>query len=91
MSVEVDFGEFNQVFQAANTQVGWTTTWSLMTDSNHFIGSSIIPDSNQSILTVISQGFENDIHGSILLHQVVQSGPHDALFRVAVIQAPNRT
>ena len=90
MSVESDFFQSNnQPFQAANTTVGWS--WPVGNIANsHFLGFSIFPDSEQSILTVSSVGYERNIQGGFALHFVASSGPNDVLFRASAISAPNR-
>ena len=87
MSVESDFFQSgNQPFQAANTTLEWD--WPVGSNS-HFLGFSIFPDSEQSILTVSSVGYERTIRGSFVLHFVATSGQNDVLFRASAIQAPN--
>jgi hypothetical protein len=88
MGVAVDFTQTNQVFQAANSIVEWITTWAM--DNNHFYGYSSVPDSNQSSLKLLSLRFENDLAGNVSLHPLIQAGPTNAVFRGAMIQAPNK-
>lgn len=89
MSVEVDFFQTNnQPFQAANTTLEWT--WPVGNVANsHFLGFSVFPDSEQSILTVSSLGYERNIQGDFILHLVATSGQNDVLFRISAVQAPN--
>lgn len=88
MSVEVDFAQSGQVFQAAGTQNPWIVTWEM--DSNHYYGVSFVPDSNRSNLQVISIAYDNDPAGNVSIHVVLQNNGLDAVFRAAAIQVPNK-
>ena len=89
MSVESDFFQSNnQPLQAANTTLEWD--WPVGNNANsHFLGFSVFPDSEQSILTVSSVGYERTIQGSFVLHFVATSGRNDVLFHASAIQTPN--
>ncbi len=89
MSVEVDFFQSNQVFQAANTQAGWVLSASFF-DSNHYYGLSFVPDSEQSTLTLNSLSYDKDIFGNVNFPFVIQTGNNPAVWRVAGIEAPSK-
>jgi hypothetical protein len=89
MSVEVDFFQANQVFQAANTQAGWVLSASFF-DSNHYYGVSFVPDSEQSALTLISLSYEKDIFGNVTIPHTIQTANNPAVWRVALIEAPSK-
>lgn len=85
MSEQVNFFRSGQVAQQGNTTVGWS--WGVG-QSDHFVGFSFFPDSEQSILTINSTGYEKDANGNCIFHFTTTTGPNLALFSVSVGSVP---
>jgi hypothetical protein len=90
MSVEVDFTETNQVFQAAGIRLPWRFTWPGVLDSSHYYGLSFVPDSDRSNLQLSLLAYNRDPAGNVGIDFDVTNNAEDAVFRAAVIQAPSK-
>jgi hypothetical protein len=89
MSVEVDFVQSGQVFQAAGVLNNRWVVSAPWLNSGHFYGVSFVPDSTRSNLQLVSQSFVNDPAGNVSIEAVISNNGEDAVFRVSLIQAPS--
>ena len=63
MSTEVDVGTWGTIVLSPGQEQTWWFTWGF--DSNHWVRFSVVPDSDQSSIQILSQWAEKDIHGGV--------------------------
>jgi len=91
VSVQVDFGITDAVFQDVNVDVSWDITWPGVIDDTHFVGVSFFDNAGDSSLVRVSESFSTDLAGTQHVGEVVR-GSNPPLpvmaFRFAVVVAP---
>ena len=92
MSVQVDFGMTDVVFQANDVDVGWDITWPGVIDDTHFVGVSFFDNGGGSRLARVSESFSTDLDGTQHVGEVVRGSnpavPGGVGFRFEIVVAP---